>query len=109
MSTVDGARGPFVELGEIPGHLADDALVDERHVSGLVPGEPDVGPQPLGEQPSDPARLYGVVVDMPVDDGLDTLAGYADGSCRYVNHSGKVLVWAETISDSTAEWAQPLS
>jgi hypothetical protein len=47
----------------------------------------------LGEQPPDPARLYGVVVDMPIDDGLDTLAGYVDGSCRYVNHSGEVLIW----------------
>ncbi len=47
----------------------------------------------LGEQPEDPGRLYGVVVDMPVKAGLDTLAAYEDGSARYLNFSGKVLVW----------------
>lgn len=35
----------------------------------------------------------GVVVDMHTDDGLDTLAGFADGSARYLNHSGAGVVW----------------
>jgi hypothetical protein len=47
----------------------------------------------LGENPEDPARLYGVVVDMPVSGGLDTLAAYRDGTARYLNYSGKILVW----------------
>lgn len=47
----------------------------------------------LGETPETPAKLYGVVVDMPIGDALDTLAAYADGSCRYVNHAGNVLVY----------------
>lgn len=47
----------------------------------------------LGEVPDDPARVYGVVVDMPVGEGLDTLAAYQDGTCRYLNHSGKILIW----------------
>jgi hypothetical protein len=47
----------------------------------------------LDEQPEDPAHLYGVVVDMPVHAGLDTLAAYEDGTVRYLNYSGKVLVW----------------
>jgi hypothetical protein len=37
--------------------------------------------------------VLGVVVDMGLDDGLDTLAGFADGSARYLNHSGSAIVW----------------
>ena len=47
----------------------------------------------LGETPEEPARVYGVVVDMPIGESLDTLAAYADGTCRYVNHAGNVLVY----------------
>lgn len=49
----------------------------------------------LGEMP--PAEwvkhLYGVVLDLPVPRGRDTLAVYEDDTCRYLNFSGKVLVW----------------
>jgi hypothetical protein len=47
----------------------------------------------LGEQPEDPTHLYGVVVDMPVQSGLDTLAVYEDRTARYLNYSGTALVW----------------
>lgn len=47
----------------------------------------------LGEVPEEPTQVYGVVVDMPVGRGLDTLAAYQDGTCRYLNHSGKILIW----------------
>jgi hypothetical protein len=40
-----------------------------------------------------PARqLFGVVVEMPMRGGLDTLAVYADGSIRYINHTGNIAV-----------------
>ncbi len=39
------------------------------------------------------ADVLGVVVDMHPDEGLDTLAGFADGSARYLNHSGAAIVW----------------
>jgi len=35
----------------------------------------------------------GVVVDLHTDEGLDTLAGFADGSARYLNYSGAGVVW----------------
>jgi hypothetical protein len=41
----------------------------------------------------DRADVLGVVIDMGLDDGLDTLAAYADGSARYLNHSGSAVVW----------------
>ncbi len=47
-----------------------------------------------GVDPGEDAKaVLGVVVDMGLDDGLDTLAGFADGSARYLNHSGAAIVW----------------
>lgn len=40
-------------------------------------------------------QVLGVVLEVPVADGLDTLAAYADGSARYINHSGSIIVWDE--------------
>ncbi len=36
-------------------------------------------------------QLLGVVVEMPLSGGLDTLAAYSDGGVRYVNQSGKLV------------------
>ena len=35
----------------------------------------------------------GVVVDMHTEEGLDTVAGFADGSARYLGYSGAGVVW----------------
>jgi hypothetical protein len=46
------------------------------------------------EPPAGPARLArGVVVDVGLDGGTDTLAGYDDGSARYLNQGGGAVVW----------------
>jgi hypothetical protein len=45
---------------------------------------------PLSET-SDRAR--GVVVDMGLDAGVDTVAGYDDGSARYLNQTGSGVFW----------------
>jgi hypothetical protein len=46
------------------------------------------------QPPAADARLVlGCVVDMHLEAGLDTLAGFADGSARYLNHSGAGVVW----------------
>lgn len=52
----------------------------------------------LGAEPpaSQAKRVLGVVLDMPVSGGLDTLAAYEDGSARYLNFSGKGIVWDAT-------------
>jgi len=45
-----------------------------------------------GEVP--PAReLLGVIVEVSLDAGLDTLAAFADGGVRYINHTGKVSIF----------------
>ncbi len=38
-------------------------------------------------------ELLGVVVEKPMSGGLDVLAVYRDYSVRYLNHSGKLLIW----------------
>lgn len=49
----------------------------------------------LGLHPkNDEARqIRGVVIQVPIREGADVLAAYADGTARYVNHSGKVIAW----------------
>jgi hypothetical protein len=38
-------------------------------------------------------QLLGVIVEVPVAGGLDTLAAYPDGRVRYINHTGKLAVF----------------
>lgn len=38
-------------------------------------------------------ELCGVIIEVGMDEGLDVLAGYADGSARYLNYSGKLIVY----------------
>ena len=40
-----------------------------------------------------PKVLLGVIVEVPMEQGLDTLAAYSDGRVRYLNQSGKVAVF----------------
>ena len=49
----------------------------------------------LGESPADgdAKRLYGVVVEVALDEGLDIVAAYADHTARYLNYSGAAIVW----------------
>src|SRR5215813_1091077 len=40
-----------------------------------------------------PKKEYlGTIIEVPLDEGLDTMAVFADGGVRYINHSGKVVV-----------------
>lgn len=49
--------------------------------------------------PAADAPVHGVVLDVPLDNGLDTLAAYADGTARYINHSGRTIIWE--VPDAT--------
>ncbi|PJJ53091.1 hypothetical protein [Hymenobacter chitinivorans] len=52
--------------------------------------------------PSETAKqVLGVVVEVGLEQGLDLLAAYADGSARYYNYSGAGVVW-ENPDDSLA-------
>ena len=39
-----------------------------------------------------PGKLLGVIFEVPIDNGLDTLAVYADGRVRYINHTGVMSI-----------------
>lgn len=70
----------------------------------------------LGEKPnSDEAdQPQGVVVEVPIEDGIDTIAAFADGSARYVNYAGKAIIWdlhdkqIDELVKSLVESAEPL-
>jgi hypothetical protein len=50
----------------------------------------------LGQSVSIPKELLGVIVEYPLDGGLDVVACYADGRARYINHSGRApIFWEE--------------
>jgi len=44
-------------------------------------------------QPIASREVLGIVVEVPLEEGLDALAAYADGSVRYINHTGSVAVF----------------
>lgn len=39
-------------------------------------------------------RLLGVILEVPVEAGLDILACYPDHSAYYLNHAGPAIIWA---------------
>ncbi len=43
--------------------------------------------------PEDARLARGVIVDVGLDSGTDTLAGFEDGSARYLNQAGGAVVW----------------
>jgi hypothetical protein len=63
----------------------------------------------LGEQPAAPAETHGVVVDTYLGSSLETLAAYRDGSCRYINKTGKILIWDAADPDIDARTQRVIS
>jgi len=53
-----------------------------------------------GHKP-DKKELLAVIVEVGLDDGLDVLASFKNGTARYINQTGKILVW-ETTTDKTS-------
>jgi len=40
-------------------------------------------------------QVFGVIIEVPLEEGLDTLAAYSDGSVRYINQTGKLAVFED--------------
>jgi hypothetical protein len=76
------------------------------------------------KQPVPAKVLLGVVLEVPMREGLDTVAVFADAGVRYINHTGKVtmvegetatlgpivirlLAAAQAVVARTAPWDQP--
>ena len=43
--------------------------------------------------PDEAKHVYGVVVDVPMQSGFDTLAAYEELKARYINFSGGAIIW----------------
>lgn len=52
-------------------------------------------------------ELLAVIVEVGLDNGLDALASFNDGTARYINQTGKILVW-ETTDEKSNELTQDL-
>jgi len=50
----------------------------------------------------DKKELLAVIVEVGLEDGLDVLASFKDGTARYINQSGKMILWetADETSDT---------
>jgi hypothetical protein len=57
--------------------------------------------QLAGEQIEE-KELLGVIVEVGMDEGLDVLASFRDGTARYINHSERMLIW-ETTDQTSSE------
>jgi hypothetical protein len=53
----------------------------------------------IGHKP-DKKELLGVIVEVGLDEGLDVVASYRDGTARYINYTGKLVVWETTTAAS---------
>ena len=103
--TLDGTPGPFQSLADAA-RLADAGKKEEARkrlhdILALPKLETRVqlwvwtALRELGEQP-DPksgTEVLGVVIEVPMQSGYDTLAAYQDGSARYLNFSGSAIFW----------------
>lgn len=51
-------------------------------------------------RPLDNKRLFAVIVEVGMDEGLDTLAAYEDGTARYINFTGSMIIWDSKTEES---------
>ena len=52
-------------------------------------------------------ELMAVIVEVHLEEGLDVLASFIDGTARYINHSGKMAIW-ETEDDQAIDLTNQL-
>ena len=52
-------------------------------------------------------ELLGVIIEVGLDEGLDVLASFSDGTARYINQTGKMIIW-ETTDETSNKLTQDL-
>jgi hypothetical protein len=52
-------------------------------------------------------ELLGVIIEVGLDDGLDVLASFNDGTARYINQTGKMIIW-QTTDETSNKLSQDL-
>lgn len=102
---LDGSSGPFQTFADAA-QLANAGKKEEaksllRRILALSDLETRIqlwvwsALRELGDRPDAKSggEVLGVVIEMPMQGGYDTLAAYQDGSARYFNFSGKAIFW----------------
>jgi hypothetical protein len=56
---------------------------------------------------SEKKELLGIIIEVGLDDGLDVLASFSDGTARYINQTGKMIIW-ETTDETSNKLTQDL-
>jgi hypothetical protein len=56
---------------------------------------------------SNKKELLAVIVEIGLDNGLDVLASFSNGTARYINQTGKILIW-ETTDDNSNKLTKDL-
>jgi hypothetical protein len=102
---LDGQSGPLQSIADAQGLVeegrAKDAIAQLRGILGSPALETRIqlwvwsALRELGEKPEGRSafEVLGAVLEMPSGGAYDTLAGYVDGSARYLNFSGKTIFW----------------
>jgi len=60
-----------------------------------------------GHQPNK-KELLAVIVEIGLDRGLDVLASFKDGTARYINQAGKILIWESTTDENANDLIKTL-
>lgn len=99
-----GTEEPFASFARAVTRFAQGDIAGAARVLRSILQRPDLesrhrleawfGLRQAGEvpPPAEAKQLLGVVVEVPVGDGYDTLAAYDDGRARYLNHAGSVFI-----------------
>jgi hypothetical protein len=102
---LDGADGPLQRISDssklVGEGKTNEAIIKLQSVLQMQPLETRVelwtwaGLCELGQKPEQKVatEVLGVIIEVPMQNGYDTLAGYADGSARYLNFSGRAIFW----------------
>ena len=74
-----------------PNVSAIEALASDASQEGRIRYLAFARLRELGKTVS-PKKLLGIIIEVPLDAGLDALAAFSEGGVRYVNQSGKLVV-----------------
>jgi hypothetical protein len=102
---LDGSPGPFQTFADAAALAREGKKEDAKSRLHSILAIPNLETRiqlwvwsalrELGEQPDAKSgkEVLGVVIEVPMRGEYDTLAGYQDGSARYLNFSGKAIFW----------------
>lgn len=103
----EAQSGPWQTLlAERPDKAALAMLAADGNIEGRLRALAYNRLRALGETP-EPKILLGIIVEVPLQGGLDVLAAFSDGGVRYLNQSGKVAVFDGAVA-SVGKLAQEL-